>query len=67
MFRVMKWFLPEAAAGAQTSIYLASSPEVEQISGRYFEKCADKEPSKLAHDEALAESLWEATQALVAR
>ncbi len=25
--------------GARTSVYLASSPEVEGISGRYFEKC----------------------------
>lgn len=66
MFRVMKWFLPGPIAGAQTSIYLASAPEVGQVSGRYFEKFAEKAPSKLAQDEVLAEKLWAATETLVA-
>lgn len=67
MFRIMKWFLPGPETGAQTSIYLATAPELESVSGRYFEKCREKAPSKLAQDEALAKKLWAKTEALVAR
>jgi NAD(P)-dependent dehydrogenase (short-subunit alcohol dehydrogenase family) len=66
MFRVMKWFLPGPEAGAQTSIYLASAPELEQVSGCYFEDCSQKAPGRLAQDEELAKKLWAATEALVA-
>jgi len=66
MFRVMKWFLPGPAKGAETSVYLASSPEVEGVSGRYFEKCREKDMSPLAQDDALADRLWERSEGLVA-
>ncbi|MHC4777174.1 MAG: SDR family oxidoreductase [Planctomycetota bacterium] len=66
MFRVMKWFLPGPEAGARTSIHLASAPELERLSGRYFEKCREKAPSLLALDAELAQDLWAATEALVA-
>ena len=65
MFRIMKWFLPGPEAGAQTSIYLASAPGFEQLSGRYFAGCHEKAPSKLAQDERLAKELWAATEALL--
>jgi NAD(P)-dependent dehydrogenase (short-subunit alcohol dehydrogenase family) len=45
-------------AGAQTSIYLASSPEVEGVSGKYF---VDKEPvrsSDASYDQETARKLW---------
>jgi NAD(P)-dependent dehydrogenase (short-subunit alcohol dehydrogenase family) len=51
-------FAISAAQGATTSIYLASSPEVTNTSGRYFIKCKPAESSKLSHDEAAAERLW---------
>jgi NAD(P)-dependent dehydrogenase (short-subunit alcohol dehydrogenase family) len=44
--------------GAQTSIYLASSPEVEGVSGKYF---VDKEPvpsSPASYDRNAAQRLW---------
>jgi len=44
--------------GAKTSIYLASSPEVEGVTGRYFAKEKAVEPSKVAQDEAAAARLW---------
>ncbi len=65
LFRVMKWFLPGPKAGAATSIYLATSPDAAEVSGGYFEKSAQKEPSKLAQDEALAERLWAASELLL--
>lgn len=45
--------------GAKTSVFLASSPEVEGVSGRYFDKCAPKRSSDISYDEAAAAKLWE--------
>ena len=45
--------------GAETSIYLASSPEVERRSGLYFIKSAPATPSEAAQDDAAAERLWQ--------
>jgi retinol dehydrogenase-14 len=47
---------PEKAA--KSIVRLASSPEVEGMTGLYFNKLESKEPSKLALDEELAEKLW---------
>jgi len=66
MFRVMKWFLPGPEAGAKTSIYVASAPDLEQVSGRYFADCKEKEPSKLAQDQELAKKLWATTETYLA-
>jgi hypothetical protein len=44
--------------GAETSVYLASSPEVENISGKYFEKKAEKTSSPASYDKTLASELW---------
>ena len=45
--------------GARTSVYLASSPEVEGISGRYFEKCRPVQSSPISYDLELQEKLWQ--------
>ena len=50
--------------GAETSIYLASSPEVEGLSGRYFVKKAEARSSDVSHDERTARRLWEASAGL---
>src|SRR5215210_4622710 len=50
--------------GAETSIYLASSPEVESSSGRYFVKKAEARSSDVSHDERLARRLWEVSAEL---
>ena len=45
--------------GAQTSIYLASAPEVEGVTGKYFIKCKPAPSSEASHDRAAAARLWE--------
>jgi len=45
--------------GAETSIYLASSPEVEGVTGKYFSNCKEVHSSKESYDEAAAQQLWE--------
>ncbi|XP_053603609.1 retinol dehydrogenase 11-like [Plodia interpunctella] len=51
--------------GAQTTIYLAVSPEVEDISGKYFVDCRQKPAIKLADDADLCRKLWSASERLV--
>ena len=47
-----------AEEGAATSIYLATSPEVEGVTGQYFYECRAKRPSDAALDEANQQRLW---------
>ena len=47
--------------GAHPSVYLASSPEVEGVSGRFFNKTRFVETRPVTHDEALQERLWNVT------
>jgi len=50
--------------GADTSIYLASSPEVEGKTGVYFAKRESVQSSPLSHDEAVSQRLWELSERL---
>jgi NAD(P)-dependent dehydrogenase (short-subunit alcohol dehydrogenase family) len=52
--------------GARTSVWLASSPEVEGSTGEYFYKCMPSTPSKLAQDDEIARRLWAVSEELVA-
>ncbi len=51
--------------GAQTPLYLASSPEVETITGKYFVKSLPRRSSTLSYDESLQRQLWEESAKLV--
>jgi retinol dehydrogenase 12 len=44
--------------GAQTSLYCATSPELASVSGRYYDSCAERDPSPVATPE-LAGQLWQ--------
>jgi len=50
--------------GARTSIYLASSPEVAEVSGQYFDKSKAVRSSAVSYDEDIAKHLWERTESL---
>jgi retinol dehydrogenase 14 len=58
-------FMISPAAGAETIVYLATSPEVEGETGLYFEKNRPKLPSRLAQDDAVARRLWDESAQLV--
>ena len=53
------------AQGATTSIHLASAPELEQVSGRYFANRRPTRSSPRSYDQAVATRLWEASADLV--
>lgn len=62
-----KPFMINNEKGADTSFYLAASPEVEGVSGQYFDdKQRRKHPSRLAQDPELARRLWEVSEQYVA-
>ena len=46
------------ARGARTSVYLAASPEVQGITGKYFDNGVAVAPAALVEDAALAQQLW---------
>ncbi len=51
--------------GAKTSIYLASSPEVEGVTGKYFVKSIPRRSAAISYDESLQRQLWEQSAKLV--
>ena len=64
IFRLMKPFFITPEQGAQTSIYLASSAEVERVTGLYFDKSRPKTPSSEARSEFNATKLWQLSEQL---
>lgn len=62
---VFKRTLITPAQGAETSVYLATSPNVANVSGEYFDKKKIASASLLANDEALADKLWDVSAKLV--
>jgi NAD(P)-dependent dehydrogenase (short-subunit alcohol dehydrogenase family) len=48
--------------GAQTSVYLAASPDVEGVTGKYFENCKIVRSSSVSYDEVLAQLLWDVSE-----
>jgi NAD(P)-dependent dehydrogenase (short-subunit alcohol dehydrogenase family) len=51
--------------GAKTSIYLASSPEIEGVTGKYFVKSIPVRSAPISYDETLQRQLWEESAKLV--
>ncbi len=64
---VSKPFLLTPEKGAETSIYLASSPHVRGISGRFFDKCRPVAPAPTAINDSAATRLWEISEALTSQ
>jgi NAD(P)-dependent dehydrogenase (short-subunit alcohol dehydrogenase family) len=56
--RLAKTFAISPEKGAETIVYLASSPAVANVSGGYFYKCRPATPTKEAQDDAAAQRLW---------
>ena len=52
-------FMRTPERGAETSIHLASSPEVEGISGKYYLDCKPHQSNAESYDRAIARRLWD--------
>jgi len=64
MYRLVRIFFLSPEKGAQTSIYLASSPVVEGASGKYYIKNAPVKSSPESYDVSIARRLWEVSEKL---
>jgi NAD(P)-dependent dehydrogenase (short-subunit alcohol dehydrogenase family) len=60
-------FMITPPQGALTSVYLASSPEVEGVTGKYFVKCKEHSTSRAAGDADAARRLWDESEKLVSK
>jgi NAD(P)-dependent dehydrogenase (short-subunit alcohol dehydrogenase family) len=58
LFKLFSRFTISPEEGAQTSIYLASSPEVAGVTGKYFYRCKPKPSSQASYDVQAQEKLW---------
>jgi NAD(P)-dependent dehydrogenase (short-subunit alcohol dehydrogenase family) len=61
-----RWLMLSPAQGAATSVFLASSPDVGGVTGKYFVKCREHAPAPAATDAAAAARLWEISEQLTA-
>ena len=63
--RVVRPFLKTPVQGAQTSIYLASSPDVDGVTGQFFVNSKPKTANKVAYDSDTTARLWDVSASLV--
>jgi retinol dehydrogenase-12 len=65
-FRLLaRVFFKSTEKGARTSLYLATSPEVASVSGKYFANSKKAIPGASALDDAVAQRLWVESERLV--
>ena len=64
--KVIGLFMLTPEQGASTGVFLATAPEVANVSGRYFAKSREKKPAAYAQDDAAAKRLWDVSEKLVA-
>lgn len=66
MFERMKPMLKTIPQGAATQCYVATRPELAEVSGVYFSDCAPAETLAAAEDDELAERLWQRSEDIAA-
>ncbi len=59
IYKRTKFLMKSPEKGAETILYLAASPEVEEITGQYFINKKVSQSSPESHDESLAKRLWD--------
>jgi NAD(P)-dependent dehydrogenase (short-subunit alcohol dehydrogenase family) len=64
-YKMMRPFQVSAKKGAETSVYLASAPEVEDATGKCFAKMQKKETVPISYDQQLQRRLWGETVQLL--
>lgn len=64
MIQLLKFAAISPEKGAETIVYLASSRDVENVTGEYFYKCKRSTPTREAQDDEAAKRLWGETERL---
>jgi retinol dehydrogenase 14 len=65
LIALMRPFMKSPERGAETPIYLASSPEAEGVTGRYFADRKAKKSHESSYDSATTGRLWDVSADLV--
>jgi NAD(P)-dependent dehydrogenase (short-subunit alcohol dehydrogenase family) len=64
LWLLLRRFFKQPDDGAETPVYLASSPEVEGVSGKYFRYCRPFGTVQTSYDPAIQRRLWEESERL---
>jgi NAD(P)-dependent dehydrogenase (short-subunit alcohol dehydrogenase family) len=59
MSTIFRLFMRSPKKGARTTVYLASSPDVEKVNGKYFVNRKPKKSSNISYEKTLQNKLWE--------
>ncbi len=62
--KTSRLFSASPEKGSQTAVYLASSPDVTNISGKYFDRKAERKSSRESYDEGVGRRLWQVSAEL---
>lgn len=62
--RLVRWFLKSPEEAAEGPVHLATSPDLEGVSGGYFRGTRRVRPSRRARDPAKARRLWRVSEEL---
>jgi NAD(P)-dependent dehydrogenase (short-subunit alcohol dehydrogenase family) len=65
VWRLIRLFLPSPQKGADTPVYLATAPEVADVTGRHFVDRQPSEPNPKAHDVEARARLWNLSAEMV--
>jgi hypothetical protein len=66
VWSALKPFMIGPEQGAVNSLFVATSPDIEGMSGAFFVKQKPAKPNPIAEDAAIAASLWAESERLVA-
>jgi retinol dehydrogenase 14 len=61
---ILRPFMKTPAGGAATSVYVASAPELRDVSGRYFARCRARRSTGRSYDTTVAARLWRTSAGL---
>ena len=62
VYKLARPFMPGPDAGAKTSVYCASAPELDGVTGKYFERSREKKPTRFARNPETDRRLWELSE-----
>ncbi len=65
MFKLVRPFQISPQKGAETSVYVASSPELEGVTGRCFAESQERLSSEESYDESVQKRLWDIAESLL--
>ncbi|MFM7144251.1 MAG: hypothetical protein ACKO2K_20290 [Alphaproteobacteria bacterium] len=65
LLKVGRFVMTTPEKGARTQVYLATSPEVAKVSGRYFIDCKPVATSRAGADPVAAARLWDLSARMV--